>query len=326
MSQIPFVDRLGDAIEAAVADPKAARRSTRRRVRRLGLVAIAAVLALGGTAVAAQLLTAPEKLAATEVDCIYDPVKGGGGVGIHPGEQDPVAACRAFLAGHGKVLVPGGVPATLVACVRTDTPKVVVIAGRQGDCQRHGLAPLPGEYTPAREKVAKLERDLQAIERSAGCIPPQRLARQVQALLDRSGWTGWTASLRPDLLDGPCGHVLNVAEGGGRTLDLVLDSRQVLVWGESPQPTIDLLGSLSPALAAESVARCYTLDGLKAHVRQQVAPTGRRVSFKVSESLIPGDQLTGAKGARYTAGCAILQKVGPDPNGRDLIALIEQQR
>jgi hypothetical protein len=74
------------------------------------------------------------------------------------------------------------------------------------------------------------------------------------------------------------------------------------------------------------VARCYTLDGLKAHVRQQVASTGRRVSFKVSESLIPGDQLTGAKGARYTAGCAILQKVGPDPNGRDLIALIEQQR
>jgi hypothetical protein len=121
MSQIPFVDRLGDAIEAAITGPAAdTRRRRLRRGRRLGVLAIAAVLAIGGTAVAAQLLTPADKLAATEVDCLYDPVKGGGGVGIHPGEQDPAAACRAFLAGHGKVLVddealPGGVPAALVA-------------------------------------------------------------------------------------------------------------------------------------------------------------------------------------------------------------------
>jgi hypothetical protein len=328
MSQIPFVDRLGDAIDAAVADqktrPTATSGRTRRRGRRLALLAAAAVLAAGGTVAAARILTAPEKLAATEIDCYYDPVQGGG-IGINPRDQDPVTACAEHLARHGDDR-DRPAPASLIACVRPEVGKVVVIAGTQGDCERHALDPLPTAYGPAREKVAKLERDLQAIERGADCIPPQELARQVQALLDRSGWAGWSTSLRPDRSDGPCGHVLDPSETDGRALVPDPHNRQLAVWGEPPAATIALLNELSPALAKESVTRCFTLDRLKAHVRQRVAPTGRQVTFKVFRTLLPGKQLTGSAGARYAAGCAILEKVGPDPNGHDLVALIHKKR
>jgi hypothetical protein len=317
LSDIPFARQLRRELAAAITEPAADTHRRRRRLRggrRLGVLAVAAVLVIGGTAVAAQLLTQPERLAATEVDCLYDPVNGSG-VGIHAGGQDPVAACRAFLAGHGKALAPGGVPASLVACVRNDPPKVVVIAGRQGDCQRYKLGPLPGAYAPAHEKVAKLGRDLQALEGSAECIPLKELARRVQALLDRSGWTGWTTWVRSDISDGPCGHVLGVSEDGGRSIAgaLDLDGHRVMVFGEAPPATVELLKRLSPALAKESAARCYTVEELKILVRQRVAPTGRRVSFKASV-------------APLAKGCAVVEKVGPDANGRDLVALIDKKR
>jgi hypothetical protein len=239
LSDIPFARQLRRELTAAIAAPAADTRR-RRRGRRLGVLAIAAVLAIGGTAVA-RVLTAPDKLAATEVDCGYDPVKGGGGVGISPGARDPVAACRAFLAGPGKALVADGslpaASASLVACVRVDVGKVVVIAGRQDDCERYKLGSLPREYTPARDKVAKLERDLRAIEDSAGCIPTTELARRAQALLDRSGWTGWRTWVRSDLADGPCGYVLSVSEGGGRSIEASLDlqGHRLMVFGKSPR-------------------------------------------------------------------------------------------
>jgi hypothetical protein len=323
-----FKTELHDALVETLKQQPTARRTARRRGRRLAGLAIAAVLTIGGTVAAAEILIEPEQLAATEIDCLYDPVKGGG-VGIHPGEQDPVAACKAFLAGPGKSLVADGSlpsgPGSLVACVRPEVAKVVVIAGRPGDCERHGLDPLPGAYDPARDKVAKLQGELEAIEGSARCIPPEQLARRVQALLERSGWAGWRASLRPDLSDGPCGHVLAVSEAGKRTLSLDPERRRLMVWGESPQTTVDLLSELSPALAEESVARCFTLDQLKVHVRQRVAPTGRPVTFKVFGNLLAGNQLQGTAGARYAAGCAILEKVGPAPNGHGLVALINKK-
>jgi hypothetical protein len=313
LSDIPFARQLRSELSAAITGPAADTRRRLRRGRRLGVLAVAAVLAIGGTAVARTLI-APDRLATTEVDCLYDPANGGGGVGIPAGGQDPVAACRAFLAGHGKTLVPGGVPVSLVACVRSDIPMVVVIAGRRGDCERYKLGSLPGDYTPAREKVAKLERELRAIESRADCIPLKELARQAQALLDRSGWTGWTTWIRSDISDGPCGHVLNVSEGGGRNLagSLDLDGHRLMVFGEAPRATVKLLNQLSPELATESAARCYTVEELETLVRQRVAPTGRRVSFKVSAA-VPA------------TGCAIVEKVGPDANGRDLVALIEKK-
>jgi hypothetical protein len=103
------------------------------------------------------------------------------------------------------------------------------------------------------------------------------------------------------------------------------DGHRLIVVGGPARSTSDLNRSLSSALAAESVKRCYTVAGLQALVRQRVAPTGRKVSFKVGEALGGGKSLTGSTGARYAAGCAIVEKVGPDPNGYDMVALIDKK-
>ena len=70
MSTIPFVEQLGDAIQAAIADPAVARR---RRTRRRLVVAVTTLLLLGGSLAAAQLLNEPEKLATG--CCIWSSVK-----------------------------------------------------------------------------------------------------------------------------------------------------------------------------------------------------------------------------------------------------------
>ena len=64
MSAIPFVERLGDAIQAAIADPAVARR---RRTRRRLVAAVATLLLLGGSLAAARLLNEPDKLAAASI-------------------------------------------------------------------------------------------------------------------------------------------------------------------------------------------------------------------------------------------------------------------
>lgn len=70
MSEIPFVARLGDAIDAAVGAPQAARqRAGRRRKRRLGGLALAVpALGLSG-ATLARLASDPEQLAIAPVAC-----------------------------------------------------------------------------------------------------------------------------------------------------------------------------------------------------------------------------------------------------------------
>ena len=92
MSTIPFVQRLGDAIEGAVADPRIARR---RRRRRLVVLAVAAL--------------------------------------VLPGGDEQI-------------------------------------------CRRHDLEPLPAGYASARDKVARLQRSILAIEASADCPAPAVLA------------------------------------------------------------------------------------------------------------------------------------------------------
>jgi hypothetical protein len=177
VSTIPFVQRLGDAIEGAVADPRIARR---RRRRRLVVLAVAALV------------------------------------------------------------LPGG---------------------DEQSCRRHDLEPLPAGYASARDKVARLQRSILAIEASADCPAPAVLAGRVQRLLDRSGWTGWTTWLRPDVSPGPCGRVSGVGGDGRRSIAGALDEagRRVMIFGAIPRSTEDLLygpGRLGPGLQDASGQRC----------------------------------------------------------------------
>ena len=321
MSEIPFVNRLGDAIQAAITSPAAARHRVSLR-RRLGLLAVAALLLVGATAAATRILGTPEELAASGITCLED----NGGAGVWDPGRSPIQACaQEYRHQH-----PGRPVPAMVACV--DGPSVVVVQAHDPQvCARRGLAPLPAVYTPARAKVAKLERDILALEATADCIPPEELAARVQALLDRNGWAGWRTWLRLDASQGPCGSAASQQDGeanlGGH---LDYQDRRVMVFGQAPRSLLDLLyrrGGLAETLLEESGRRCYTLDQLRDLIRRRVAVTGRSVRFQVgTRQPQPGRHLGDAREQRYQAGCAIVAAVGPDGNNQGVEVAIHHKR
>jgi hypothetical protein len=322
VSTIPFVEQLGDAIQAAIADSAVARR--RRARRRLVVAAVATLLLLGGSLAAAQLLNEPEKLASGSVGCYQDAAMRGSVTIIWPGGRTPAEACAESFRGAGLPVGP------LVACAYNGA--VAVLPGRdQSVCQRHALEPLPPGYAPVLGKVAELEKAILAIEREADCLPPGALAGRVQRLLDRSGWSGWTTWLRLDVSPGPCGSVSNVGGGGRRGISGSLDEagHRVMIFGAPPRSTEDLLfgpGNLAPALMDESGQRCYSLDGLADHVRRRVAAAAPGRSVTVETGTDSRIELGDARGSRLAAGCAVVVGAGPAGNGHDLVVTVIRKR
>jgi hypothetical protein len=315
VSTIPFVNRLGDAISAAIADSRVARRSRRRR---LAALAAAALVVAGGSVAAARLLNDPEKLATGAIGCYQDAAMRGPVLIVWAGGRSPADACAEAWRQAGQPVPP------LVACAYGGA--VAVLPGRdQRACQRHALEPLPPGYAAAQGRVARLERAIMAIERGADCLPPAVLAERVQRLLDRSGWAGWTTRLRLDVSPGPCGSVSGLGGGGRRSIAGALDEegRRVMVFGGPPRSTADLLfgpGGLAPRLQDESGGRCYGAEELAAHVRRRVAAAGRSVTVqtRIDDRL----ELADARGARHAAGCAVVTDVGPAANGRDVVVTV----
>jgi hypothetical protein len=219
MSEIQYVDRLGDAIEVAAARRIASRRT---RVRRF-LASVVGIAVVGtSVATATSLLGGGERLAAGAVACYETASLNGGAVVIAPDARPPVAACAA----------EGGASGPHVACAQGDAVAVVPGRGRSA-CARLGLEPLPAGYASARERMVALSSGVRALESSAGCIAPEELARRVQALLDRSGWAGWRTWMRLDVEDGPCGYVAGLNGDGSRSIEPSLDveGRRVMVFG-----------------------------------------------------------------------------------------------
>jgi hypothetical protein len=325
MSEIPFVNQLGDELELAAE--RAQRRASRsRRHRRLGLFAVAGALLVSGTALAAGLLSGDVEQQATAGIACYDGADPNfsGSVAVVPPEAgsavaSPVELCRRALGLAGQPERP------LVAC---GTPRsVTVIPGRQpSDCAAAGLAPLDPAYGSARARVARLERRILAIEASADCIAPGELVRQVQQLLDRSGWTGWTARINSGLGEGPCGSVSAIGGDGRRYISggLDADGRQVFISRGASRRITDLLysadRSLLAPLFAESGARCFTFEGFRERVQQVFGAEG--VTAAVTRTTVPaGTSLDDEDGrwTRYKAGCAVL--AGGEP-GHDAASVM----
>jgi hypothetical protein len=219
MSEIRYVERLGDAIEVAAARRLAARR---HRIRRLAAAFAGVALVGTGVATATSLLGGSERLAAGAVACYETQSLDGGAVVIAPDARSPVAACAAEAGASGPH----------VACAQGDAVAVVPGRGRSA-CTRLGLTALPAGYASARERMVALSHDVRALESSADCVAPEELARQVQALLDRSGWAGWRTWMRLDVEDGPCGYVAGLDGDGSRSIEPSLDveGRRVMVFG-----------------------------------------------------------------------------------------------
>ena len=162
---------------------------------------------------------------------------------------------------------------------------------------------------------------------AADCVAPDEMVERVQAVLERTGWAGWRAVLRPGG-DGPCGRVrrrgglpdlllspfmdtaareLSVAAGPPRSLDRRLYGRESLV--------VDLFEA--------SGRRCFTLPGLQEHVRSVLAVTGRKVTFK--QGRLPANSgMEPPRGDRYAEGCAIVVGAAPlYPSPGEIILEVE---
>ncbi len=315
MSEIQFVNKLGDAIEAAIDSPRPVRLRRRRRIVVLAL----AVFALGATGVTvARVLTDSDQVAAGTVACYERPDLGGDTTVLGTVIGSPTAACaRAW----------NGAPPPLVACARGSA--VAVIPGRGSRaCERADLEPLPPGYLESRAKVARLSRDVATLEATADCIPPRELARRAQELLDRTGWTDWRTVLRAGD-QGPCGRILQ--RGGTPELGLggavLADVRRLEVKGGPPR-SLDrqLFGerSLVVGLMDASGERCLTVAGLQALARRELAVTGRTIHFELAR-LPANSGIEPPRGDRYEEGCAIVvgaYPVYPEPGAVDVVVEI----
>ena len=314
MSEIPFVNRLGDAIDAAVAG--AAEPARRRRRRRRGLaVLLGALITAGGGVALGGLFSDPTQLAANSVSCYEAPDLRGGTTVIWPGGRSPTQACAAFRRDTGQLA------GALVAC---DAKTGVVVFPGRGEraCERAGLRPLTAQYSSERVRVRALEHALFALEDSADCIAPREFASRVRTLMHRTGWASWQPWLRLDITTGPCGSVSSYGGNSVRTIagSLAADAKRVMVTAGPYRSTEVLLAGphgIGGPLIEASGDRCYTQAELHELARRRFAGTGRSVAFTASEPA-RGVMLEGARGARLSAGCAVITDVGPAKDGRNV--------
>jgi hypothetical protein len=321
MSEIPFVNHLGDALEAAITEPVPA--PAHRRYRRLVLVlsAGAIVLSLAAAAVA-HFLSSPDQLANTSIAC-YSAPDLGSDVTIITNNAEPVAACADAYRRMGRSVPP------LVACA-TDTSVAVIPGADESTCRRLNLQPLPQGYASSQAKTAHLAQRILALEAEHDCVTPEDLARRVQPLLDQQGWIGWQAKVQA-VGTGPCGTVSNLDGGGHRQIGGALDPtrRLVIVSHSAARSTTALLygaNGLAPRLEDESGSRCFTVAGLTTLVEARATAMGRRATVHLEPPLPPTVTIADAREARYAAGCAILTDVRPAADGRNFVASIPRTR
>ena len=231
MNEIPFVRRLGDALESAAATRLATRR--RRFRRRLGIGALGIAIAATGVAAASGILSGtPEQLAVNSVACFDRMSIDGGATVLSTGTDSPLETCARIL----------GADRPLTACAYEGA--VAVFPGRDA-CRRLSLPAVPAGYETARARFNALHRDVVALERSERCIAPDELARRAQVLLDRRGWEGWRAVVRDDVSQGPCAAITGLGGDGRRTLEGSLnpDERELFVFpGIGPVREDELYG------------------------------------------------------------------------------------
>jgi hypothetical protein len=304
MSDIPFVARLGDAIETAIARPAPARRRVRLPRRRYLAVALAALAVAGGSAAIAELFHDPVEIGFGAVACFERTEPDGNVAVISDPARSPIELCAGALAGAGLE------SRELIACSWEGHGIVVVARGDRGSCRARGLAPVPASYDRARRRATRLQGVAVNFERDAGCLAPPVFARRLTAELHRRGWPRWHAV--PAGGDGPCGRV-SVPTGStivGSIGPAVDASRRTIAVKGRPPLALELAlfepGSPGGRLFDTSGERCFTVSGLERHVRAVFTPLRRPVDFRL-RSLPEFVGISGPRGKRYEEGCAIYE-------------------
>jgi hypothetical protein len=316
VSEIPFVNQLGDALERGAVTAMAPRRRL-WAPRHLRLIVVVALLAVAGGASAAVLLsrsTATE-LAANDVACYG----AGGGVTVLASDgSSPTVLCSHAL---------GGAPsaASLVACIGgsgANGPSVRVYPARSSDeCQRRGLAPLPAAYAFAQARAAALGRALLAVLDSSDCVPLAQFTVRAQGLLESLGWAGWRVREEP-IQRGGCGSLV---EGGAGEPEisgsLEAGTRTLVLWGRPPHSVLAGERATWRALDSASAGRCFTVAALEAFANGEASSHGLAAAFKLTREPRHVGVGDGRQG-RYDGGCAVMASVELAPASTRLDILI----
>jgi hypothetical protein len=324
VSEIPFVNQLGDALDIAIAKPSRTPRLRRLGRRRYLAVALAALVVVGGGAALADILHDPVEIGFGAVGCFEGTEPDGNVAVISDPTRSPVDLCAAALASNGLQA------RDLIAC-SWEGHGIVVLARRdRGSCRARGLAPLPAGYALGRRRAARLQAVAVRFERGAGCLAPREFARRLSAELRRRGWTHWRAV--PAGGSGPCGRV-SVPTGSslvGSIAGAVDGARRTIQVQARPPLELELAllqpGSPGARLFDVSGERCFTLAGLEARVRDAFAPLKTPIRFHHA-SLAKFVGVTGPRGDRYAEGCAIYTDAhAAYPDGRIEIVVELSQR
>ena len=332
MSDIPYVNQLGDAIEAAIAHDQESARS--RRLPRVGLLrgrrglsVVLATLAIGGAAAAlAHTLQNSTALVAGGIACYAGTGTGSSAYyNVEADGRSPQAACvRVFRTDGPAALARPGVK--LVACADPHGYVAVFRAsGTAAQCRSERMSPLQTRsYAVAQSRVDRLVRALASIGASRRCIPPAALVGDVQRALHRLDWRGWHARIQHNPAGGGCG----LFEGTGSSFSdptASLDAGHHVVWiVAGPIPSlIRLTAPVDLKLLRASGRHCLTPASARALVRKTFGSADATIKFAVTQEPA-GLQVAYAQHA-YDRGCTIVGSVTAAPYGRTINAWLNSK-
>jgi hypothetical protein len=324
MSDIPYVNQLGDAFDKAIAGRARAPRLRRLGRRRYLAVALAALTVAGSGAAVAGLFTDPVEIGFGNVAC-FEKTEPSGNIAII---SDPTMAPAELCASSLPSL--GFEARDLIACQWQGHGVVVVVRGDRGGCTARGLAPVPPSYAQARRRAVRLQALAKEFERGAGCLAPREFARRLTAELRSGGWLGWRAVVRGGR--GPCGRVS--VPSGSALLGSIGSSvdgtrRTIAVKGRASIELEQLIyGADSPGVSLfdGSGESCFTLSALEDHVRTVLAPADAPIRFRYG-SMPANTGIEQPRGRRYDQGCAIFVGAHPAfPSGQTEIVVELWQR
>lgn len=363
MSQIPFVNLLGEAIEAAISHEEArsprgiaSGRGPGRRWRlpgvgvllghrRVSVVLVALVIG-GGAVAVAETLQNSTALVTGGIVCYA-----GTGMGasvqmyanVEANGRSPEAACADVFRTDGPAAL-GRPGVNLIACADPHGYVAVFRAtGVADQCQAEGMSALQARsYTVAQSSVDRLVRALNKIGASRTCMAPRLLAADVQHVLDRLGWSGWRAQLQrqptgsgssgasprsaPTALhaSSSCGLFLGTGSSFSDPT-ASLDAGHRVVWiAAGPIPSLlALTGPLDRELLQASGQHCYTPAGALSLVRKALASA--RVQVKSALTQEPAGGGWAYAQHAYDQGCTIVAAIAPAPYGRTVDAWLNSK-
>lgn len=254
------------ALEAELQPP--GRRISRVPRRRL-LVAVVALVALGGGAAwATGVFSAKDISFQAGVGCYSEARLTGPrlSVTVTRAAANPVAKCEKYwregvvdttlrrLGREGKIDYPRGeYPPPLFACAGPGSG-VQVFPGSEGVCERLGLEPLPGDYAAPGREAARAYTAWNRIVapriqvKPGRCLPPGPIAARARELLAAHGYADVPMRISTE---GPCAKSV---ESRGRAIEVVTTSRHEDDTARLAEQAFEALSGLFERASLECIA------------------------------------------------------------------------